>query len=92
MAKWEVVETPEQWVPTNVSVINLGGGRFCVFKVIHDEVPAKDGFDDWDDVRQRLALLTGVEIISSSAGGEEAGLVRMVTHKTLSYVFIWSSG
>jgi hypothetical protein len=45
--QWEIVETPEEWEPTKVSVINLGGGRFCIFKLIHDVVPDKDDFDDW---------------------------------------------
>jgi hypothetical protein len=79
--QWEIVETPEEWLPTKVSVINLGGGRFCIVKLI-DVVPDKDEFDDLDYSGQQLALLTGVEIISSSypQGVEE---VKMVTHKSL---------
>jgi hypothetical protein len=85
--KWEVLQIPEEWLATKVSLINLGEGRFCVFKLIHD-VPDKSGFDDYSargNMGKQLALLTGVEIISSP--GEEEDLIEMVPHKSLSYNF-----
>lgn len=76
--QWDIVVMPEEWQPGKVSLINLGEGRFCIFKVMHWVVDE----DDWFDGFSARALLTGVEVISSP---EEQGL-RMVAHKSFSYI------
>ncbi|CAL4937886.1 unnamed protein product [Urochloa decumbens] len=84
--QWQVVEMPEEWQATMVSLINLGEGRFCIFKLIHDHIPGTDRYDAefsyQGNLRWCLALLTGVEINSSPEHG-----LRVVPHKSLSYVF-----
>ncbi|CAN6340964.1 unnamed protein product [Urochloa humidicola] len=83
--QWDVVKTPKEWQAVQGAILNLGDGRFCIFKLIHDLFD-KNGYDDdfpyQGNLRRRLALLTGVEISSSPEHG-----IRMVPHKSLSYVF-----
>ncbi|CAN6304150.1 unnamed protein product [Urochloa humidicola] len=83
--QWDVVKTPEEWQTVRGAILNLGDGRFCIFRLIHD-LFVKNGYDDdfpyQGNLRQLLALLTGVEISSSPEHG-----IRMVPHKSLNYVF-----
>ncbi|TKW30015.1 hypothetical protein SEVIR_2G006500v4 [Setaria viridis] len=75
--QWEIVETHDDWRPEKVSLINLGEGRFCIFKAMYYTVN-----EEWFDGFSARALLTGVEVISSP---EEQGL-RMIEHKSFSYI------
>ncbi|KAJ1260680.1 hypothetical protein BS78_10G250800 [Paspalum vaginatum] len=85
--QWEVT-LPEDWMAISASLVNLGEGRFCIFKLIEEVEGREDDDDDFLSYHppKMLALLTGVEI---SPGPEQEGRggLRLVTHKSLYYVF-----
>ncbi|CAD6221694.1 unnamed protein product [Miscanthus lutarioriparius] len=88
----EGLETPVGWDTSSAQLLDLGDGRFCIAKIIHEV--ATDDYE-WS-VGDSAALLTGVEMVrgagdccssnpSSSSSSEEG--FRMVVHKSLRYIF-----
>lgn len=78
----EVVEMPKDWESIKASLLNLGDGRFCIAKIIEEEWSGEGA--DHPLLAGRvtmLALLTGVEMVRGEGG------FKMVTHKSLSYIF-----
>jgi hypothetical protein len=82
----EVVEMPKEWESIKVDLLNLGDGRFCIAKIIQEEWSGEDY--DWrqfcgvSTTGRMLAVLTGMEMVRGEGGG-----FKMVTHKSLSYIF-----
>ena len=90
----EGLETPVGWDMSSAQLLDLGDGRFCIAKIIHEV--ATDDYE-WS-VGESAALLTGVEMVrgagdccrsnpSSSSSSEEEEGFRMVVHKSLRYFF-----
>uniref|UniRef100_A0A0E0MBN7 DUF1618 domain-containing protein n=1 Tax=Oryza punctata TaxID=4537 RepID=A0A0E0MBN7_ORYPU len=94
---WVDLDVPESWMPYNLDLINLGCGRFCVFKTFRST--AGDciiGFSDYDDddtmdsdpIQGRFAVLTGLEMVRPCGeDGDNQGGVQMIKHKFMYYNF-----
>ncbi|KAG0533293.1 hypothetical protein BDA96_04G180800 [Sorghum bicolor] len=82
----EVVEMPKGWESIKASLLNLGDGRFCIAQIIEDDWSGDDPLlvGTGGGVTM-LALLTGVEMVRGGGG------FKMVTHKSLSYIFGYDS-
>ncbi|CAL5091983.1 unnamed protein product [Urochloa decumbens] len=86
---WIDLKTPEEWSASRLSLLNLGGGRFCIaktFRVLSDT----GGSFDSDSVEDMFAVLTGIEMVTSGVGRSDNGLeegLKMVRHKSIRYMF-----
>jgi hypothetical protein len=86
------LDTPKNWSSLRFKLLNLGGGRFflaMVFEEVGDTEDEPDSFSDLEAVRPQFAVLTGVELVtsSSSGGGKLEGL-QIVSHKSVRYMFV----
>ncbi|CAL5077723.1 unnamed protein product [Urochloa decumbens] len=86
---WIDLKTPEEWSASRLSLLNLGGGRFCIAKTFRVLSNTGVSFDS-DSVEDKFAVLTGIEMVTSGVGrsdnGPEEGL-KMVRHKSIRYMF-----
>ena len=90
------LETPEGWNTSSAQLLDLGDGRFCIAKLMHEVVTEDDYGTEYQSIGRRAVLLTGVEMVRgagdccssnpSSSSSEEEGF-RMVVHKSLRYMF-----
>ncbi|KAF8644725.1 hypothetical protein HU200_066350 [Digitaria exilis] len=81
---WRDLETPKEWSPTRISLINLGKGWFCIaktFRVVSEA--GRLSFDSVDSVADKFAVLTGIEMVTY---GQEEG-IKMIRHKSIRYMF-----
>ncbi|CAO2185683.1 unnamed protein product [Urochloa humidicola] len=88
---WIDLKTPEEWSVTRFSLINLGGGRFCIAKTFQVLSNGRESYDSVDSVKDKFAVLTGIEMVNSGVGcggdnDPEEGL-KMVRHKSIRYMF-----
>ncbi|CAO1939962.1 unnamed protein product [Urochloa humidicola] len=88
---WIDLKTPEEWSVTRFNLINLGGGRFCIAKTFRVVSNGRESFDSADSVKDKFAVLTGIEMVTSGVGrggdnDPEEGL-KMVRHKSIRYMF-----
>jgi hypothetical protein len=81
---WDELELPPQWVPVMSALFPLGGGKFCVGRLIdvaHESYCRGKSGNDYLDL-ETFAVLTGVEFVR---GGR--GTLRMIRHKSRRYRF-----
>ncbi|XP_025827424.1 uncharacterized protein LOC112902514 [Panicum hallii] len=79
---WMDLKTPEEWSASRLSLLNLGGGRFCIAKTFR----VMSG--TWaDSVEDKFAVLTGIEMVTSRGDNDPEEGLKMVRHKSIRYMF-----
>ncbi|TVU15362.1 hypothetical protein EJB05_38880, partial [Eragrostis curvula] len=82
------LETPDDWSTLKSDILNLGEGKFCIVEIFETARDASDsGSEDYIDLDAEFAVLTGVELVTSSADGDRK-LEGLRTHKSRCYTFM----
>ncbi|CAN6292858.1 unnamed protein product [Urochloa humidicola] len=89
---WRDLSMPDKWSATRINLINLGAGRFCIVKVFEVKrcapESAGDFDDDWNIVEDEHAILTGIEICSSSVDQyNNLQELKVFKHKSILHKF-----
>ncbi|KAF8731399.1 hypothetical protein HU200_016459 [Digitaria exilis] len=80
---WRDLETPKEWSPSRISLINLGKGWFCIAKTFRAVSEAgRLSLDSVDSVEDKFAVLTGIEMVTDGQEG-----LKMIRHKFIRYMF-----
>ncbi|KAL6880335.1 hypothetical protein ACP4OV_011900 [Aristida adscensionis] len=91
---WVDAKIPPNWKPRKHSLVDLGHGRFCVFKVyavLPHPIAGEDEYESEDAwiFHPEITVISGVEVITDGGGGEEdgkpQGALSMVEHRSLCY-------
>ncbi|KAF7086291.1 hypothetical protein CFC21_089598 [Triticum aestivum] len=76
---WEDLNPPaegEPWLPKELELIHLGGGKFLIAKTFSEGERGGD-----------FCVLTGVEMMACAAGDDRQQTLQMVKHKCARFVF-----